>query len=335
MITKTIKYFDLNQIADSGQCFRMMPLQESETGHDKISPSLQQGRAAANMPSSYQVISKTHYLKLVQQGEEISFFCPEEEFPYWETYFDLDTDYGAILSSIDEQDDYLKKAAAYGSGIRILRQDLWEMIITFVISQQKTIPAIRSLVETLSETYGEQFPVPDECGQSGTYFSFPSPEQLNQASLWDLQALKLGYRAKYIKKLCEDACSGALDLNAIRQMSYPEAMTCLQGFYGIGEKVANCVCLFGLHHIDAFPVDTWIRKILLREYAPKSRCAKKIPQTRLCQELVRENFSQYHGCAGVMQQYIFYYERANPNGPQEAGGSPDAGGHLPDTRPRR
>lgn len=123
--------------------------------------------------------------------------------------------------------------------------------------------------------------------------------------------MKLGYRAKYIKRLCEDACSGALDLAQLSRLGYQEAMDYLQGFYGIGEKVANCICLFGLHHIDAFPVDTWIRKILLREYAPKSRRAKSVPQARLCQELVQENFSCYKGFAGVMQQYIFYYERSH------------------------
>ena len=123
--------------------------------------------------------------------------------------------------------------------------------------------------------------------------------------------MKLGYRAKYIKRLCEDACSGALDLAHLSRLGYQDAMDYLQGFYGIGEKVANCICLFGLHHIDAFPVDTWIRKILLREYAPKSRCAESVPQTRLCQELVQENFSCYKGFAGVMQQYIFYYERSH------------------------
>ena len=107
----------------------------------------------------------------------------------------------------DPADEYLSKVAAFGSGIRILNQDLWEMIITFIISQQKTIPAIRALVEALSEKYGTRYEL-----SSGYYYAFPTPEELNHASLDDLLALKLGYRAKYIKRTCEDVCSGKMDL---------------------------------------------------------------------------------------------------------------------------
>ena len=247
-------------------------------------------------------------------------------------------------------DDYLSRAAAFGSGIRILNQDLWEMIITFIISQQKTIPAIRALVEALSERYGTRYKIPSECnfrthtailpnvqfsdisaGQhasatfqkqlstsaapaitdpsSGYYYAFPSPEELNRASLDDLLALKLGYRAKYIKRTCEDICSGKLDLDRLQGMNYADSMEALLSCYGIGVKVANCICLFGLHHIGAFPVDTWIKKILLREYAPTSHCTGHVPETRLCEALIAENFSKYPGFAGVLQQYIFFYER--------------------------
>ena len=217
--------------------------------------------------------------------------------------FDLGTDYDAFRKAINPRDAYLKRAADFGQGVRILRQDLWEMIITFIISQQQTIPSIRRRVEDLSHTYGSRLPVP------GTFYSFPSPEQLSAASLEDLLAMKLGYRAKYIKRACEDACSGRLDLSSLGSLSYEDAMDYLTGFYGIGEKVANCICLFGLHHIDAFPVDTWIRKILMNRYAPKSRLPKDLPQSRVCEALIRKHFSRYRGFAGVMQQYIFYYER--------------------------
>ena len=204
-------------------------------------------------------------------------------------------------------DDYLSRAAAFGSGIRILNQDLWEMVITFIISQQKTIPAIRALVETLSEKYGTRHKIPPTV--SGYYYAFPSPEELNRASLDDLLALKLGYRAKYIKQTCEDVCSGKLDLDRLMKLNYADSMEVLLSCYGIGVKVANCICLFGLHHIGAFPVDTWIKKILLREYAPKSHCTGHVPETRLCEALIAENFSKYPGFAGVLQQYIFFYER--------------------------
>lgn len=278
-ITREIRNFDLRQIADSGQCFRMNPVGEN----------------------TYSVISGTHVLSLAQDGNTITFDCNEAEFPFWENYFDLQADYGTFISSVLPSDRYLRDAAAFGSGIRILRQDLWEMIITFIISQQKTIPNIKALVETLSRQYGTRI--------TETFYAFPTPSQLSRASLEDLLALKLGYRAKYINRVCEDACSGTLDLTRLTVMDYSTAMEYLQQFFGIGVKVANCVCLFGLHHIDAFPIDTWIRKILLKEYAPQSKCGSKVPQSKLCEALIQEYFSQYAGYAGVMQQYIFYYER--------------------------
>lgn len=258
--------------------------------------------AAAETTAAYRIISGSRMVEIIQCGSDVLFECGEAEFPYWEEYFDLKTDYGAYIASIDEKDGYLRSAAEFGSGIRILKQDIWEMIITFVISQQKTIPNIRVLVEALCQNYGSRME---------GYYAFPTPEQLNGAALEELQALKLGYRAKYIKRICEDACSGALDLDLLRQMNYPAAMAYLKGFYGIGEKVANCVCLFGLHHVEAFPIDTWLRKILMREYACRCRKAtlERLPQARRCEYLVGRYFAGYKGYAGVMQQYMFYYER--------------------------
>ena len=289
MITKALKNFNLRQIADSGQCFRMVPC---DPNHSQ---------------TAYRVISGRHFLIVEQTGDEVTFHCPNDEFAFWEHYFDLKTDYDTYIRAIDPMDDYLSRAAAFGSGIRILNQDLWEMIITFIISQQKTIPAIRALVEALSEKYGTRNKIPPTV--SGYYYAFPSPEELNRASLDDLLALKLGYRAKYIKRTCEDVCSGKLDLDRLMKLNYADSMEVLLSCYGIGVKVANCICLFGLHHIGAFPVDTWIKKILLREYAPKSHCTGHVPETRLCEALIEENFSKYPGFAGVLQQYIFFYER--------------------------
>ena len=171
------------------------------------------------------------------------------------------------------------------------------MIITFVISQQKTIPAIRALVEALCSRYGTKI---------DQFYAFPTPEQLCQASLEDLLALKLGYRAKYIYRLCRDAVAGRLDLAHLSKLDYTAAMEYLTGFYGIGKKVANCVCLFGLHHIDAFPVDTWIEKILNEHYYDAEKY-KDLPKARLYDQMITDSFGCYKGYAGVMQQYIFNF----------------------------
>lgn len=306
MITRTYTHFDLKQIAASGQCFRLR-----ETA-----------------PGRFSAVSGEKALTVVQEGNCFSFHCSQEDFPFWENYFDLHTDYGKVQEMISPKDPYLMAAARFGSGIRILRQDLWEMIITFVISQQRTIPKIREAVEQLSALYGH--PIPGSGGgpdgglsagldsgpggasqdQDADRRTFPTPEELNRASLDDLAALKLGYRAKYIKRLCQDAAEGTLNLERLSAMDYAQAMEYLTGFYGIGVKVANCVCLYGLHHIDAFPVDTWIQKILLREYYPRHpRKYAALPRAALYPAIVRDFFGRYRGCQGIMQQYIFYYER--------------------------
>lgn len=305
-ILKPFTCMDLRQIADSGQCFRMTELPD--------------------VPGRFSVISRGHYLEIEQmehgqeQTEEacsraktFAFYCEERELPFWEKYFDLEQDYRAYISSVRKRDSYLQRAAQAGSGIRILNQDPWEMILTFVISQQKTIPKIREAVEALSRQFGTEYKtVIPRNGQEKEiiWHSFPTPCQLAEATEETLRSLKLGYRAKYIARLCQDAAKGRLNLNTLKTMEYEEAMAYLKGFYGIGEKVANCICLFGLHHIEAFPVDTWIEQILMQEYYRKKK--KKydaLPKSRLYSEIIHDYFGMYQGYAGVMQQYIFYYER--------------------------
>lgn len=290
----TIDCLDLKQIADSGQCFRMLPI-----------------------PGGYAVVSRGRLLRVFQEGSRVRFACPEKDLDAWLDYFDCSTDYAAIIASVDPDDAYLTAAAAAGRGIRILRQDPWEMIITFVISQQKTIPCIRRLVEDLSRRWGrmiadEGAPALRAAGEPSAVYAFPTPAELAQASLEELLDLKLGYRAKYIHRLAGDAAAGTLDLEKLTAMEYGEAMDYLTGFYGIGKKVANCVCLFGLHHIEAFPVDTWIEKILLREYFSAKKY-RQIPKNRLYDTILADHFGKYGGYAGVLQQYIFYYERLNQN----------------------
>lgn len=318
-VLKQISCMDLHQIADSGQCFRMTELSDA--------------------PGRFSVISQGHYLEIEQisgrqkledrgsdacsdfqdredffRKETFAFYCEEEEFPFWERYFDLAQDYSAYICSVRKRDAYLRRASQAGNGIRILNQDPWEMILTFVISQQKTIPKIREAVEALSRQFGTRHTAvisQDNQKKEVTWHSFPTPSQLAGISEETLRSLKLGYRAKYIARLCQDAAEERLNLNVLQTMNYEEAMTYLKGFYGIGEKVANCICLFGLHHIEAFPVDTWIEQILMQEYYRKKK--KKydaLPKSRLYGEIIHDYFGMYQGYAGVMQQYIFYYERA-------------------------
>ncbi|MBD5396145.1 MAG: DNA glycosylase [Lachnospiraceae bacterium] len=268
MINIEKQYFSLKQISESGQCFRLEQL-----GNER-----------------YGLTALGRYLEAQENQEEISFFCSREEFEsVWKDYFDLGRDYGKIIACVEEEDDYLRKAVCYGSGIRILKQDLWEMIISFIISQQNNIKRIRKCIDYLCRKYGEE----KRTEEGKIYYTFPSPEKLANVPLEDLYACNLGYRSRYIQKTARSVAEGELDLRIVQSMEYDVAKSELLKLYGIGEKVADCICLFALHQLDAFPRDTHINKVLERQYT------EGFP------------FEKYRGFAGVLQQYIFYYDLKN------------------------
>lgn len=269
MVKKTIKNFSIEQICDSGQCFRMNKLEDGKV----------------------EVIACHRYLLVEQKGEEVSFFCTENEYEeVWKPYFDIDgsIDYESIINSIDKSDRYLRNAAAFGYGIRILNQDLFEMIISFIISQRNNIKRIRTCISKLCEKYGEKIIHICEDGRENTYYDFPSPEALASANIEDIRALGVGYRDSYIVKAATDVAYGKIDLDVLKTLEYDKAREELLKLYGVGLKVADCICLFSLHHTDAFPKDTHIISIVDKEYAGD------FP------------FDKYKGYVGVLQQYMFF-----------------------------
>ncbi len=181
--------FDLEQIMESGQCFRIYKLSLQE--QEKLCKS--KGLENCESMAWYRVMAADKKVFVCQNGVHLIFFCSKEEYKqFWCHYFDLDFDYRSYEKAIDADDNYLKSAFAYGKGIRILNQDPWEMLITFIISQRKNIPAIRQVVESLSTTCGTCI------DKENKFFAFPTPTQLAGLSLSDLQDLSLGYRAKYV-----------------------------------------------------------------------------------------------------------------------------------------
>lgn len=269
MYETIIEDFDIRMIAESGQCFRM-----NQIG-----------------PKTYSVISLGHYTEVTQKKVEtaVCFSCGEDEVKQqWFPYFDVGFPYGKIKEQIDESDEFLKSAVRFGYGIRILRQDLWEMIISFLISQNNNIKRIKNSIETLCRQYGKK--CISENGRE--YYAFPTPEELAEASVEELHGLGLGYRDKYIAAMAKRCChsEGRVWLMQLENMSREDAMETLMKEYGIGRKVADCICLFGLYHIDAFPMDTHIKQILSGWYP------KGFP------------FWRYEGYAGILQQYMFYYK---------------------------
>lgn len=266
----TQENFNLGHIALSGQCFRMNEIEEN----------------------CYSLIAFDKYIELKQlDADRIEISCDAEEFDtVWKDYFDMGFDYKKVVSDLLEgEDEFLKNAAAFGRGLRILRQDFFEILITFIISQRKNIPAIKKSVELLCEKFGEKKYV-SNCPEK-TYYTFPTPLSLAGAGLSDLRAAGLGYRDIYVKDTSRAIYEKEIDIEFIKQMNYDEAVNQLLTLSGVGIKVANCVALYGLHHIEAFPVDVWINRIL--------------------KEVYHNNFNHemYSGFAGVVQQYMFYYIR--------------------------
>lgn len=269
MVSAIADDFDLTRIAESGQCFRWEQVSDG----------------------SYRVLNREKCIYTRRTGENtFEFDCNNAQFEKtWYDYFDLAGDYAAIRSRVNpEEDPFLWHALDQEKGIRILRQDPWEMLVTFIISQNKNIPAIRRSVNTLCKMCGKR--LEDVRGEG--YFSFPDPESVVLLSEDQLKACGLGYRWSYVHAAADAVASGALDLEGLRSAGEEEANASLMRLRGVGAKVASCVALFGFHYTNAFPKDVWIKRILENEYPDGYP------------------FEKYTPYNGIYQQYMFAYYRS-------------------------
>lgn len=208
----------------------------------------------------------------------------------WRDYFDLERDYDTMSRPFYEAGEYLCRCTEYGRGIRILRQESWEALCSFIISQCNNISRIKGIVERLCESFGTKTEFEGE-----VFYTFPSAETLAALLPEDLAALRCGYRAPYIITAARAVVSGELDLEALKHIDSDSAKKALKALNGIGEKVANCVVLFGLYHMEAFPIDVWIKRALKEHFPPDFDPAA---------------LGEY---AGLAQQYIFFYARSTGN----------------------
>lgn len=227
--------------------------------------------------------ANNRYLKLEQNESEIILHgvSKDDFYAFWEEYFDLKRDYNAIIENIENEK--LKTAAYYGKGIRILRQDPWEALCSFIISQNNNIPRIKGIINRLCENFGEK---------TNEGFAFPTAEKIAVLTVEDLAILRSGFRAKYILDAAKKVASGEIKLNSLKTVPTEEARAELLKIYGVGNKVADCVLLFGLNHLDSFPKDVWIKRALAEMFGGE----------------LKETESEF---AGIYQQYIFYYAREN------------------------
>lgn len=259
---KGAKNFDLAQTLDCGQAFRWS--QKSD--------------------GCWCGIAFGKYIELYKNVNDIIITMSNEtDFKnLWYHYFDLGRDYGEIIKDVSINGT-IKKAADYSSGIRLLNQEPWEALCSFIISQNNNIPRIKGIIERLCQNFGEKIP--------GGY-TFPTAQKIASLSTEDLSPIRSGFRAKYIIDAAKKVASGEIDLEALKHTDYNIAREILMTIKGVGPKVADCVLLYGLGHIEAFPRDVWIKRAL----------------TELFDGEIPECAVPY---AGIVQQYIFHYIRNN------------------------
>lgn len=257
---KNVANFDLTETLDCGQCFRW-----SKDENDVWSG-----------------IAFGKYIKLYEKDGDITIKgASEDDFQnIWRHYFDLDRDYGQIIKEVSAHPT-VKKAAEFCSGIRLLNQEPWEALCSFIISQNNNIPRIKGIVERLCENFGEKI--------EGGY-TFPSAQTIAKLTVDDLSVIRSGFRAKYILDAALKVASGEIDLEVLKDTDYDTAREKVMTIKGVGPKVADCVLLYGLSHKNAFPRDVWINRALEQLFDGK----------------IPDCVGNY---GGIVQQYIFHYIR--------------------------
>lgn len=273
IIIKEMPDFNVTHIFECGQCFRW-----DKSGEDE-----------------YTGVCSNRVLTVKQKGSEIELIgTKHEDADFWRYYLDLDRDYGAIKKELSK-DKILKEAIKFGWGIRILNQDIWECLISFIISANNRIPMIKRAVKNISVKYGIKIEF-----KGKDYYSFPTHEQLSRATIEELEACGAGFRAKYIIGAVNAILSGEVNLEEIKEFETEKAREELQKLAGVGPKIADCVLLFSVRKSDAFPIDVWVKRVMEYFYSDKEMKFSQI------QELAKEKFGSLSGFA---QQYLFYYAR--------------------------
>lgn len=290
VIIKGVKNFNIKQILECGQCFRWQRVTDTD----------------------YIVVSNRRVIEIIQEDDEVIIHNTNmNDFKnIWENYFDLNTEYGPLKEELSN-DELLKQAIEFGYGIRLLNQDPFEMVISFIISARNSIPSIMKTIKKISEKFGDKIEYKGEI-----YYAFPTPEQLKNATLEDIQETGASFRSKYIidtiyniNMALEAKKSGNLtdelkmyDLDYIMSLPTDECHVALQAFKGVGAKVADCIMLFSMGKKSAFPVDVWIKRAMIHFYVAPDVSLNKI------RVFGREKFGELSGLA---QQYLFYYAREN------------------------
>ena len=272
--------FNLTHIFECGQCFRWN----------------------RELDGSYTGIVKNNVLNVKEEENKIKFsgMCEDDIKKLVISYFNLDTDYNRIKKELSKVDEFLKTSIEFGSGIRILKQDLWETIISFIISANNNIPRIKGIIERLAKQYGKEIIFNGE-----NYYTFPTPKELSKATIGDLRKIGLGFRDKRIYEATKQVNEGKINLEEIEKIEDTNKIRqILLEIPGVGPKVADCILLFGLNRFDVFPIDVWVRRVMNDLYI------KKEDETKVKKEEIEMLAkTKYKNLSGIAQQYLFYWKR--------------------------
>lgn len=278
---KNINSFELKDIFDCGQCFRWN-IQED---------------------GSYEGIFGNNVINVKKQNNEITFegICEKDIKETIENYFDLNRNYEEIKEQLSKIDENMKTSIEYGQGIRILNQDLWETIISFIISANNNIPRIKGIIERLSEKYGNEIEY-----NGKKYYTFPTPEQLKNVSVEEYRKLGLGFRDIRLYETTKMILEKQVDLEKMKQNPNTiEVRAELLKLSGVGPKVADCILLFSdLKRFEVFPIDVWVRRVMNDLYI-KQEDETKVSKKQI-EKIAQEKFGDL---AGLAQQYLFYWRR--------------------------
>lgn len=276
IIMSEFESFNIMEILECGQCFRF----------------------EKNGELFYTIVAYKRVLNIQQFEDRVEFYpCNKEDFEkIWINYFDLNTNYDEIKKEL-EKDDIVKKAIKYADGIRILNQEPWECLISFIISQNNRIPMIKQVIKNISEKYGEK---------DGENFLFPNLEQLRKATPEELRECKTGFRDKYILDAIEKIYQNKVDFSKYNQYTTEQAKENLLLIKGVGTKVADCVLLFSLNKKDVFPTDVWVKRVMEYFYFNEKDTSIK--------EIHKFAEEKWGKLAGYAQQYLFYYARSEKIG---------------------
>lgn len=270
-----IRDFNLTHIFECGQCFRW--IKQSDGSYNGI------------VKDKFVNVSLNNEILYIKNAIESDFI------DIWYDYFDLGTDYSKIKAAL-EKDDIMKEAIKTGYGIRLLRQDFWEMIISFIISANNMIPRIMKTVDKLSVIKGD-------CIEEGhNAYRFPGINQLGEATLEEIDKCRAGFRCKYIYQTSQLMHKNSITKDVLNNLDTDTARKELMKLPGVGPKVADCILLFSGIKYDVFPTDVWVKRVMEELYLKKESSLKEI------QKFAKEQFGDLTGYA---QQYLFYHARLN------------------------